>query len=221
MRYPVIAVRSGVSADHVARELTRRRIGAVPVVDPLLHVLGVVAESDLLTDRGSLWATARDVMSSPAVTVSTGTTVDRARALLRARGIGRLPVVDREGRLVGIVSRRDLLGSGPPDDRRIRQAVIERALDMGSEVYSVSDPRTRRRAQRGTRPGTPAAADPGRDRSGRALRLRHRRHRRARRRRVRGPAVTGPDTPSSSVTRHLLHHAPCPVVIVPPSREGP
>ena len=138
MRYPVIAVRSGVSADHVARELTRRRIGAVPVVDPLLHVLGVVAESDLLTDRGSLWATARDVMSSPAVTVSTGTTVDRARALLRARGIGRLPVVDREGRLVGIVSRRDLLGSGPPDDRRIRQAVIERALDMGSEVYSVS-----------------------------------------------------------------------------------
>lgn len=138
MTYPVIAVRSGVSADHVARELARRRIGAVPVVDPLQHVLGVVAESDLLTDHGSLWATARDVMSSPAVTVTTGTTVEKARAMLRARGIGRLPVVDRDGRLVGIVSRRDLLISGPPDDRRIRQAVIDRALDMGAEVHSVS-----------------------------------------------------------------------------------
>lgn len=138
MTYPVIAVRSGVSADHVARELARRRIGAVPVVDPAQHVLGVVAESDLLTDRGSLWATARDVMSSPAVTVPTGTTVDKARALLAARGIGRLPVVDRDARLVGIVSRRDLLTTGPPDDRRIRQAVLERALDMGAEVHSVS-----------------------------------------------------------------------------------
>lgn len=138
MSYPVIAVRSGVSADHVARELTRRRIGAVPVVDPSQHVLGVVAESDLLTDRGSLWATARDVMSSPAVTVTAGTTVDEARALLTARDIGRLPVVDRDGRLVGIVSRRELLISGPPADRRIRQAVIERALDTGAEIHSVS-----------------------------------------------------------------------------------
>jgi CBS domain-containing protein len=77
-------------------------------------------------------------MSSPAVTVTAGTTVDKARALLLARGIGRLPVVDREGRLVGIVSRRDLLISGPPADRRIRQAVIDRTLDMGAEVHSVS-----------------------------------------------------------------------------------
>jgi len=78
------------------------------------------------------------VMSSPAVTVTTGTTVDQARALLVARGIGRLPVVDRDGRLVGIVSRHDLLISGPPSDRRIRQAVIDRALDVGAEIHSVS-----------------------------------------------------------------------------------
>lgn len=138
MTYPVIAVQPGVSAEDVARELIRRRIGAVPVVDSSLHVLGIVAESDLMVGHGSLWTTARDVMSSPAVTVGAGATVTAARALLVARGIGRLPVVDHDGRLVGIVSRRDLLISGPPGDRRIRRAVIDRAIDMSAEVHSVS-----------------------------------------------------------------------------------
>lgn len=138
MTYPVIAVQPGVSADTVARELIRRRIGAVPVVDSSLHVLGIVAESDLMAGHGSLWSTARDVMSSPAVTVAAGTTVIAARALLVAHGIGRLPVVDHEDRLVGIVSRRDLLISGAPGDQRIRRAVIDRTMDMSAQVHSVS-----------------------------------------------------------------------------------
>lgn len=138
MTYPVIAVQPGVAADDIARELARRRIGAVPVVDSSLHVLGIVAESDLLADRGSQWPTARDVMSSPAMTVTADSTVDEARALLTERGIGRLPVVDRDNRLVGIVSRRDLLIPGLPGDRRIRRAVIDRATDVGAEIRSVS-----------------------------------------------------------------------------------
>lgn len=138
MTYPVIAVQPGIAVDNVARELTRRRIGAVPVVDSSLHVLGIIAESDLLADGGSLWTTARDVMSSPAVTIPAGTTMAEARTLLTTRGIGRLPVLDRDDRLVGIVSRRDLLASGPPADRRIRQAVIDRAADLGAEIHSVT-----------------------------------------------------------------------------------
>jgi CBS domain-containing protein len=138
MTHPVIAVQPGVAADDVARELARRRIGATPVVDPSQHVLGVVAESDLLADRGNRWTTARDVMSSPAVTVTAGTGVDEARALLTERGIGRLPVVDRDNRLVGIVSRHDLLAGAMPSDRRIRRAVSDRAIDVGAEIYSVS-----------------------------------------------------------------------------------
>jgi CBS-domain-containing membrane protein len=138
MTYPVIAVQPGIAAADVARELARRRIGAVPVVDPALHVLGVIAESDVLADRDSLWTTARDVMSSPAVTVAVGTSADQARALLLERGIGRLPVVDADGRMVGIVSRRDLLAGALPGDRRIRRAVIDRAIDVGAEIYSVT-----------------------------------------------------------------------------------
>jgi CBS domain-containing protein len=110
MTCPVVAVQPGVAVDEIARQRTRRRIGAVPVVDASLRVLGVVAEADVLMDRSGR-AAARDVMSSPALTVTVGTAVGVARALLATHRIGRLPVVDHEGRLIGIVCRRDLLVS--------------------------------------------------------------------------------------------------------------
>lgn len=138
MTYPVVAVQPGVPAGEVARQLVQRRIGAVPVVDSWLHVLGVVAESDLLADGRGDWATAGELMSSPAVTVTERTTVGQARALLDSRRIGRLPVVDHERRLVGIVSRRDLLLSGLSSDQRIKRQVIDRVIDAGAAIDSVS-----------------------------------------------------------------------------------
>jgi CBS-domain-containing membrane protein len=128
MTCPVVAVQPGVAVDEIARQLTGRRIGAVPVVDASLRVLGVVAESDvLMNDRPGRAAAqagqpgraaARDVMSSPALTITTGTTVGVARALLATHRIGRLPVVDHQGRLAGIVCRRDLLVSDLSADDR-------------------------------------------------------------------------------------------------------
>lgn len=111
MTCPVVAVQPGVAVEEIARQLVERRIGAVPVVDASLQVLGVVAESDVLMGNRPGLAAARDVMSSPALTITADTTVDVARALLSTHRIGRLPVVDRQGRLVGIVARRDLLVS--------------------------------------------------------------------------------------------------------------
>jgi CBS-domain-containing membrane protein len=55
---------------------------------------------------------AADVMSSPAVSVNPGTTVRAASAMLGDHGFSALPVVDDEGRLVGIVSGADLLLAG-------------------------------------------------------------------------------------------------------------
>ncbi len=53
--------------------------------------------------------TAADCMSAPAVTIDPGATARFAARLLHRRGIHHLPVVDGDGRLLGIVSRRDLL----------------------------------------------------------------------------------------------------------------
>ncbi len=52
-----------------------------------------------------------EVMSRPAVTIDATASIERAAKLLRARGVNRLPVVDPRGRLVGIVTRADVMGA--------------------------------------------------------------------------------------------------------------
>ena len=56
----------------------------------------------------------RDRMSSPAVTITPNTTLQDALNLMHEHRFRRLPVVDEKGRLVGIVSERDLLCASPP-----------------------------------------------------------------------------------------------------------
>ncbi|MFN2292496.1 MAG: CBS domain-containing protein [Anaerolineae bacterium] len=56
----------------------------------------------------------RDRMSSPAVTITPGTSLQAALNLMHEHRFRRLPVVDERGRLVGIVSERDLLYASPP-----------------------------------------------------------------------------------------------------------
>ncbi|MGW1093008.1 CBS domain-containing protein, partial [Streptomyces sp. NPDC002596] len=72
--------------------------------------------------------TAGEVMSSPAVTVLADETVSGAARLMKRRGVERLPVVDEEGRLIGIVTRRDLLGLFLRPDAEIRHRVLEDVL---------------------------------------------------------------------------------------------
>jgi CBS domain-containing protein len=63
---------------------------------------------------------ASDIMTSPVVTVRTGTPVKEAAALLAARGFTALPVVDADARLVGIVTEADLMRDRIPRDPRDR-----------------------------------------------------------------------------------------------------
>lgn len=65
---------------------------------------------------------ARQVMSSPVVTVTADTTVKRAAQLLAEHGFTALPVVDAGGRLVGIVTEADLVRDRVPPDARRRGA---------------------------------------------------------------------------------------------------
>ena len=61
----------------------------------------------------------REVMTQPVVTVLTSTNLGRAAHLLTTRGFTALPVVDDDGRLVGIVTEADLITDRmPPDPRR-------------------------------------------------------------------------------------------------------
>jgi CBS domain-containing protein len=132
--------------DLVAR-LAKHRVSAVPVVDDARRVLGVVSEADLLLkeefpdpdqDLPLLWtkrrrlerekaagATARDLMSVALVSISPDATVAEAARRMHRANIKRLPVIGERGRLVGIVSRSDLLKVFKRPDHAIRREIID------------------------------------------------------------------------------------------------
>jgi CBS domain-containing protein len=111
----------------IARLLVEHKISGVPVLSMGRKVTGVVSEGDLLAARDTNpatrsgwrhWAFGREVhrgrtadllMTSPAVTIHPDATAAAAARLMNSHHIRRLPVVDSDGTLAGIVSRRDLL----------------------------------------------------------------------------------------------------------------
>ncbi|MFD3546012.1 CBS domain-containing protein [Streptomyces sp. NPDC058655] len=134
----VVAVVGRTPSADVAALLVEHDINGVPVVDEDDRVIGVVSHTDLRA-RGDL--TARDLMSSPAVTVRAEQTVTEAARLMTRRGVERLPVVDEEDRLVGIATRRDLLRVFLRPDHEIRRClvedVLEETLGIGSDTVDV------------------------------------------------------------------------------------
>jgi CBS-domain-containing membrane protein len=108
----------------IARLLTEHRISGVPVLTMGRHVAGVVSEGDLLAGRarhtGGRWhwltrrkehqgLVASQLMTAPAITIHPDAALTTAAGLMNAHHLRRLPVVDPGGKLLGIVSRRDLL----------------------------------------------------------------------------------------------------------------
>ncbi|WP_137991144.1 CBS domain-containing protein [Streptomyces vilmorinianum] len=134
----VISAVPSTSFRDVAKLLAEHDISGVPVVDEDDRVLGVVSESDLLARRALI---ARDVMTAPAVTIHAEQTVADAARLMVRRGVERLPVVDEEERLVGIVTRRDLLRvflrPDPEIRRRIQEDVLTDAMDLPGDAVDV------------------------------------------------------------------------------------
>ncbi|MGW6980483.1 CBS domain-containing protein [Streptomyces sp. NPDC054932] len=143
----VVSVAPGTAFKDIVKLLAQYDISGVPVLDDEDRVVGVVSQTDLLAHAGSgpdtSWQngtveeppTAGDVMSAPAVTVRAEETAADAARLLTRRGIERLPVVDVEDRLVGIVTRRDLLRMFLRPDSEIRRRVTDEVL---TEVLGVT-----------------------------------------------------------------------------------
>ncbi|MCC3766170.1 CBS domain-containing protein [Streptomyces sp. UNOC14_S4] len=130
--------------------LDRRRVSGVPVVDDDDKVLGVVSEADLIrhqaagvrASRRSGTGTVAKLMSTPAVTVHPEQRVSDAARVMERHHVNRLPVVDEEDRLIGIITRHDLLRVFLRTDEEIRAEVAEevlgRALGLPPGAVSVS-----------------------------------------------------------------------------------
>jgi CBS domain-containing protein len=129
MTSSVVAVREDADFKEMVAAMRTRRISAFPVIDASGRVLGVVSEADLLLKettpplpQGAIrlqWrlreqskaagVTAAELMTKPAVTVHEDTPVAEAARLMQSRKVKRLPVVDGNGRLRGIITRTDVL----------------------------------------------------------------------------------------------------------------
>jgi CBS domain-containing protein len=112
MTAEVVTVTLDTPFKELAGLMAIHKVSALPVLGPGGHVAGVVSEIDLLRKdqfQDDPGRAARDVMTSPAVTVAPDATIVEAARLMDRHRIRRLIVVGEDGLLAGIVTPRDLL----------------------------------------------------------------------------------------------------------------
>ena len=143
MTHTVAAIGRTATFKEIVRLMQDRKVSALPVVDGEGRVVGVVSEADLLpkeefrdgdpdrytqlrrlSDLAKAGAvTAEELMTSPALTTRPNTTLAQAARTMARAKIKRLPVVDEQDTLKGIVSRADLLKVFLRDDEEIAEEV--------------------------------------------------------------------------------------------------
>lgn len=144
MTTQVITAEPGTPFKDLVASMAEHGVSAIPVVDDLGRPIGVVSETDTLAkqefhgghdeiphgDREgrqrwfrSQAQTASELMTSPVLTTSADVPVPEAARQLAKRKVRRLFVVDGDGRLTGVVSRRDLLRVYLRSDEEIRAEV--------------------------------------------------------------------------------------------------
>ncbi|HSO53647.1 MAG TPA: CBS domain-containing protein [Actinomycetes bacterium] len=134
MASPVVTVAPGAALKEVASLLVERRINAVPVVDAGDRLIGIVSEADLLSlETGQVAAaggapphSAGEVMRQSVYTLTGDTDATAAARLMLRHRLKSIPVVDGD-RVVGMVTRRDLLRLIARSDEDIR-ADLERRV---------------------------------------------------------------------------------------------
>jgi len=163
MTRDVVTVTPDTSLKDVARKLVELGISGTPVVDDDGSIVGVISEADLLTkerrepeDGGALARlmrradpaekakyaarTAREAMTSPAITIEGYWTIPTAAQVMLDRSVNRLPVV-RQGRLVGVVTRADLVRAFARSDeeiaREVREQIAPDAMWLGNGTVGV------------------------------------------------------------------------------------
>jgi CBS domain-containing protein len=148
MTRKVVTASPSTGYKELARRMTEHAISAIPVVDLVGNegrLVGIVSEDDLLAKKGpDPWRylearsrgdearaealTAAELMTSPAITVRAGDSLAHTARLMHRKRVKRLPVLDSKGRLVGIVSRGDLVTAFLRSDVSIKQEVRDEVL---------------------------------------------------------------------------------------------
>ena len=150
MTTDVIKVAPDTPIKQAAQLMFRHRVSGLPVVDDLGRVSGIITEADFLrleVARGESpdpapIETVAEIMSSGVVSVHPDEGLAEAAKIMVVQDIKRLPVVDDEQRLVGIISRLDIVAAFTRPDEviedEIREDLVRRVLFVDPEAIEVS-----------------------------------------------------------------------------------
>ena len=134
MRVP-ITCRADISIRDAAKIMLKHGIGSVIVVDAHYNIVGILTERDLMrflaykNDDPSL-THVREVMSKNVIVISENATLDDAASIMIKHNIKKLPVVDEDGKLVGIVTTTDLVLAGYKIDEEMRNLISPRPEEI-------------------------------------------------------------------------------------------
>ena len=91
------------------RLMAEHRIGGIPVVDEADHLVGIVTNRDLRFEKRNARPVAEVMTSERIVTAKPDTTMGQAEEILQQHKIEKLPVVDANGKLVGLITYKDII----------------------------------------------------------------------------------------------------------------
>jgi CBS domain-containing protein len=116
----------------VARLMVQHDCGEIPVTNPdTRHLVGVVTDRDIVCravaeGRDTAQVSAGECMTTPVVCVTADTTEEECRRMMEEHQVRRVPVVDDQGKICGIVSQADIaLAAGTREAGRLLSAVSE------------------------------------------------------------------------------------------------
>jgi CBS domain-containing protein len=162
MTTTVVLVDESTGFKDIIRRMEDSYVSAVPVVDADGYLVGIISEADLLlkeeharephrrhllegrprrTERAKAEGfLAAQLMTAPVITIGPEASLGQAARLMHEKRVKRLPVVEEGGKVVGIVSRADLLKVFMRPDEEIRQEVVG---DVLGRMLSIGPDRVR------------------------------------------------------------------------------
>ena len=108
MIYDPVTIKRGATVGDALRMMEEYHIGGVPVIDDDRHLVGIVTNRDLRFEADMLRPIDELMTSENLVTTSQSTNLEDATKILQSHKIEKLPVVDSMGRLVGLVTYKDI-----------------------------------------------------------------------------------------------------------------
>jgi len=130
--------------DAAARLMWDLDVGCVPVVDDRQHVVGILTDRDVCMatytqDKAPQHVFVRDAMAREVFSCLPDDNLAEAEEIMRRRRVRRLPVIDLDGRLVGLISLNDLARESVRQQTRVQKDLTP--LDVSATLAAICQPR--------------------------------------------------------------------------------